>query len=227
MNRTTLLFVTLASITSVAVGCGDDTTATGGSGGGNGGEAQGGQAQGGDGVGGATGGGNEGGGTSAATCAAYCGTIQDGCVDTNAQYADEASCLEECAAFDQGEPAAMSGNSLECRAYHASVAAGGTDPSIHCVHAGPLGGGPTAMAGCGTTRCEAFCQIAQEICGTDANYPFDNEDDCNTECAAYADTDDFNMMETSGDTLACRMYHLSVAPSDASHCAHLSGSLCN
>lgn len=227
MNRTMLLFVTLASISAVTVGCGDDTTATGGSGGGTGGEAQGGQAQGGQAQGGdAQGGQGQGGGTAGATCADYCATIQDGCVDTNAQYADEASCLDECAAFDQGDAGAMSGNSLECRAYHASVAAGGTDPAVHCVHAGPLGGGPTAMAGCGMTRCEAFCQIAQEICGADAGYPFDNEDDCNTECAAYTDSEDFNMMETSGDTLACRMYHLSVAPSDASHCAHLSGSLC-
>ncbi|NUP04560.1 MAG: hypothetical protein HOW73_00685 [Polyangiaceae bacterium] len=222
-----LVLVSLVSCAAIAlVGCGDDTSSGGG---GNGGEAPGGGAQGGDGNGGtpSNGGGGEGtgGGTAAATCDAYCTTITEGCVAANAQYASKEACVAECAAFPQGDAGAMSGNSLECRAYHASVAAGGTDPAIHCVHAGPLGGGPVAMAGCVDEMnvCNAFCQIAEEVCGDiDGYYEFTSFDDCKTKCGTIDNTTaDFNIDETSGDTLACRMYHLSVAATDETHCAHL------
>ncbi|MFO0550250.1 MAG: hypothetical protein U0271_17785 [Polyangiaceae bacterium] len=214
MNRAMLCLVGLLSCGSILIACGDDSTGGGGSG-----------ATGGSGGSGATGG--AGGGEVAATCADYCATITSGCTANNKQYQDAAACEAECAAFDAGTLGAMSGNSLECRAYHAGVAAGGTDPAIHCVHAGPLGGGPTAGDGCGTDACESFCQISEQICSGDPGYVFDNFDDCMTQCATYTDDTDFNMMVTSGDNLACRMYHLSVAATgDLSHCAHLSGALC-
>lgn len=211
---------------AVGAGCGDDTSDSGGSGGTGGGD-------GGSGGSPTAGGGDEGGsgaGTPGNTCESYCTTIMGGCTDALAQYADQASCERECAAFTQGDVGAMSGNSLECRSYHAGVAAGGTDPDIHCVHAGPLGGGAVAMDGCGTDRCESFCQIAEEICSGEAAYPFDNFDDCNTQCQTVTDDTDFNINEVDGATLACSMYHLSVAAQGGDdqvlHCGHVDGSQC-
>lgn len=222
---------------ALIVGCGDDTTGTGGS------------AAGGNGTGGATTttGGNSGtGGTAStggnagtgggmtgpATCADYCATITAACTAGNQQYASAAACEAECASYAAGTVGAMSGDNLECRAYHAGVAAT-TDAAIHCVHAGPLGSGPTAMAGCTTdhaSRCTAYCNVAEEICAGEATYAFANGgfDACNTACNAFPDTNDFNTGVASGATLACAMYHLSVAADggQAVHCAHTDGSAC-
>lgn len=224
MNRNLLVLVGFASSLSLAfaAGCGDDTSNTGGgSAGGNapvGGDApQGGEApQGGQGEGGA----------GPATCASYCATITDACSGANQQWPNEAGCVEACAAFMPGTPGDTSMNTLECRAYHAGVAAT-TEPEVHCIHAGPLGGGIEAGDGCGMDRCSSFCRIAQEVCGEEATYSFTSEDDCRTQCADYTDNVDFTTNETSGDTLACRMYHLTAALGDPGvHCAHLSGSQC-
>lgn len=230
MNRNLLVLVGLAGSLSLAfaAGCGDDTTATGG--GNSGGDAPGGGGpEGGnppDG-GAPTGGAPEGGGTPGpATCASYCADITANCSGANQQWPNNAGCVEACAAFTAGTPGDTSMDTLECRAYHAGVA-GMTEPEVHCIHAGPLGGGIDAGDGCGTSRCTAFCRIGFEICGADAGYPFDSEDDCRTDCADYVDDVDFTTNETSGDTLACRMYHLTAALGDpVGHCLHLSGSQC-
>ena len=226
MNRNLHVLVGLAGSLSLAfaAGCGDDTSDGngGGSAGGNapvGGEAEGGSAP--------TGGAPEGGGSAAATCASYCATITGACTGANQQWPNAPACEEACAAFAQGSPGDTSMDTLECRAYHAGVAAMPTEPEVHCVHAGPLGSGMEAGNGCGTDRCSAFCRIAQEVCGAEATYSFDSEDDCRTQCADYTDNVDFNVGVMSGDTLACRMYHLTAALGDPGlHCGHLSGSQC-
>ncbi len=218
MNRGMLALVSLVACAALSVGAGcGDSTGSGGSGAGGG-------------TGGTPAEGGGGNGTTGATCADYCATMTTACSGANSQYASEDGCLAECAAFEQGDAGAMSGNSLECRAYHASVAATPTDPQIHCVHAGPLGGGADAMVGCGDDPCESFCNIATEICTGVDGYPFTSFDDCHTQCQGYTDDVDFTTNETTGDSLACRMYHLSVAAQSeteaATHCAHVSGSMC-
>ncbi len=223
----------------VAVGCGDssnsggsDTGGAGGTGAGPvGGGGDGGMgAMGGDGGMGATGGTGGTGGAGPATCASYCTTIMAACTMGNAQYANQAACELECGAFEQGAPGAVADNNLECRAYHAGVAAT-TDPEVHCVHAGPLGSGPAAMVGCGAMACTAFCNIAEEVCGMEATYSFamGGFDQCNTACQGFTNDVDFNMGEVDGETLACRMYHLSAAASGdaAVHCGHLTDAVCN
>lgn len=78
------------------------------------------------------------GSTMAATCDDYCATYLTACVDGNATYADEAECLSTCDGFPKGSPGETSGDSLECRAYHAVAATG--DPDTHCAHASADGG---------------------------------------------------------------------------------------
>jgi hypothetical protein len=138
-----------------------------------------------------------------------------------AQYGDTAACNAVCATFPIGTEADMDGNTLGCRTYHGGAPAAGM-PGTHCPHAGPLGGGL-----CGTDECAAFCGIATAICGDHASKPYDSEDACMTACMNFADTTatPYNSTVTDGDSLACRMYHLTVASkSDAdknTHCPHI------
>ncbi len=155
-----------------------------------------------------------GGGAPAYDCASYCDTVTEACTGDLAQYPNAESCQAACAAFGAGE-FEDTGNTLGCRSYHASVAL--DSPDIHCEHAGPLGTG--ACSADATSPCEAFCQIAEEIC------PDAYAGDCEKSCAAYADGEYSASNPDAGDTLACRMYHLTVAAQGGDnltlHCPHV------
>jgi hypothetical protein len=142
-------------------------------------------------------------------CATYCTKIQANCTAANAQYSSSADCMASCSHFTVGMAADTSGNTLGCRVYHAGNAM--TDPTTHCVHAGPGGGGV-----CGTP-CEGFCSLVTAECPT--QYP--SASTCATECAAYAQDPAYSASQTSGDTLACRLYHATAASTDpTTHCPH-------
>ena len=153
-------------------------------------------------------------GTAAApTCASYCATVTANCTGANAQYTSEASCLGTCSAYAQGATGATSGNTLSCRAYHSGAAA--SDATLHCPHAGPAGDGA-----CGG-NCESFCTVAVAKCSTQ----FPDVATCTAACANFAmNTAHYTDATTSGNNFSCRMYHLSVAASDATsaatHCPH-------
>ncbi|MBS1150061.1 MAG: hypothetical protein H6Q89_1759, partial [Myxococcaceae bacterium] len=188
----------------------------GGAGGGTAGGAGGGTA---GGAGGGTAGG-AGGGTAAATCAAYCTTIQANCQavtdggTSNAQYPSAAACTGTCSAFSQGDAGTTAGNSLECRAYHATAST--ANLALHCPHAGPAGDGV-----CGS-NCESFCAIALAKCsGT-----FNSAGACMSACNNFTGSGGrYNSSASTGNTFNCRMYHLSVAASSTAnattHCPHI------
>ena len=126
-----------------------------------------------------------------------------------------------------GTPGDTSMNTLECRAYHTSAAMGMPDP--HCVHAGPLGQGPDAGAGCGGMICQSFCQAAFQVCDGN-NQQFTDMAECMTECGMMPNDVDYSTAETAGNSLACRMYHMTVAADakangnmadTALHCGHI------
>ena len=51
---------------------------------------------------------------------------------------------------------------------------------------------------------------------------FADEATCKTECAAFKDTVAYNATGSSGDSLACRLYHLTVASTTPDpHCMHI------
>ena len=145
-------------------------------------------------------------------CALYCGTILSACGDGLGQYPAAVNCVHACQALPPGEAGAMSGNSLACRREHAALAIG--DPQTHCVHAGPGGAGV-----CGTD-CEGFCAIATATCPNE--HP--ELGTCLETCTAWNDDEPYDVDDATGDTLACRLYHLMVAaadaPSAATHCPH-------
>jgi hypothetical protein len=160
----------------------------------------------------ACGGGNAGPDAAAASCADYCTEIMTNCTGTDAQYTNTDQCMAACLAFPQGTPGTQSGDSLECRVYHAGAALG--DPDTHCVHAGPAGGGACGM------DCEGFCQLDLAAC-TGTNAAYTSSQDCMTACAAMDDSVKYNDSIVSGNTVACRIYHASVATSDpVTHCPH-------
>lgn len=159
-----------------------------------------------------------GGGGAELTCDDYCTTITANCTAANAQYFDNmdggmASCMAACNGFPEGTLADTANNTLGCRIYHAGVA--GTDAAMattHCPHAGPGGAGA-----CGS-NCEGFCSVAMSSCGS----VYATMEACMTECATFDDSVRYDISQTGGNTLACRLYHLTagaIVPDP--HCTHI------
>lgn len=155
-------------------------------------------------------GGGMGGSGGATTCEAYCDAVTANCTGPNAQYGDRATCVASCAGLPEGKASDMSGNTVGCRTYHAGAAK--MDAATHCEHAGPGGAGV-----CGAD-CDGFCAIAIEACASKYATPAA----CQTECKTFKDTVAYNATVTSGDSLACRLYHLTVATTVPDvHCDHI------
>lgn len=145
-------------------------------------------------------------------CTSYCTSVMGACTDANAQYGSMDICMAYCATLPVGTAADMAGNTVGCRTYHAGAAGG--DAATHCVHAGPGGAGA-----CGT-NCEGYCAGVVGIC-TGANEVYADVAECMTACAGITDDVAYSTAATGGDSLACRIYHLSAATGDAAtHCSH-------
>jgi hypothetical protein len=170
------------------------------------------------------------------TAQAYCDTIQTTCTGANAQYPDATSCLAAAAKFTPGAASTeKTGDTLGCRIYHAQNAMLGGAPAlpIHCPHAGPIGGAVDATAGqCGATPCDDFCNLDAKVCGSDAapvtgvTKRYATVDACKTACAAFAKTPAYSSATMTGNTFACRVWHLVKASSLTvvgdidTHCGH-------
>jgi hypothetical protein len=173
-------------------------------------------------------------------CPTYCSTIAANCTGANTQYQNDDHCTATCAKFDKGTSADMGGqNTLGCRLYHAQNAMISAMPDVHCPHAGP-GGAAISTANpqpavCGDA-CTSFCSLEISICGsldaplTGIPAQYQNMAACMTACGGA--TTGFNKSKplvagatnSSGDSLACRLYHLTNAAISASnattHCPH-------
>ncbi|MEO7729374.1 MAG: hypothetical protein ABIY55_00240 [Kofleriaceae bacterium] len=161
-------------------------------------------------------------------CTSYCTDIQTNCTGANAQYPDMGHCTASCALFPVGNRGDTTGNTLACRLYHAGVPAMGA-PNTHCVHAGP-GGDRTNVAAPGTCgdACESFCILEVGACGTlDAPIPgitpqYQNRTACLSACAGFDRTHLYSI-GASGNSLACRLYHVTNAAVSGlaeTHCSH-------
>lgn len=177
---------------------------------------------GGDGTGGAGGDGGHGGhgagqggsGGGDPACAAYCGSVMANCVDAYKVYSSEATCLAVCAELPPGSAGDQSGNTVACRAANAAEAGATGEPEVHCPIAGPGGEGV-----CGT-NCEGYCTLMLAVC---AGY-FSTEAECQSACAGVPDPAGYGVSSTKGNTLDCRLYHLSAAAiAPQVHCPHAAG----
>lgn len=153
-------------------------------------------------------GGTDGGGA-APTCADYCAAVTQNCRAQDEQYESSAACLATCAAFVPGALADRMGNTLGCRAYHAGAAA--TNPTVHCPHAGPGGGGV-----CGT-NCDSFCALALAIC-SGPNQIYTSTADCMTECSIVPDTTRYTTAAKNPGSAACFVYYLQHDAVDPAQC---------
>ena len=160
-----------------------------------------------------------GGGGDTPTCAAYCDNIDANCAGRPETYADRAECMDICMNFgwETGDPVTVSGpadgNSIGCRTYHGGAPAG-EDADLHCPHAGYTG-----AATCGDW-CEVYCAAALQVC-TGSNALYADMAECMTACSPLDDTADIDV--TDGDSVQCRLYHLSAAVLEddpALHCPH-------
>jgi hypothetical protein len=86
-------------------------------------------------------------------CEGYCNGLQAACGTSgaNMQFATTAACLAACANYSTtGTPGTSTGNTFQCRAYHAFVALNGdaAAKTLHCPHAGQS---PTQFCIAGST----------------------------------------------------------------------------
>lgn len=152
-------------------------------------------------------------------CAQYCSTVAATCGGDNQQYASETACLAVCSALEPGTEGDKVGNSVQCRLTRAELAATTGEPSNYCFSAGPGGAGV-----CGSD-CEGFCTVMSATCtqlGSVAQ--------CLESCSAVPDlslppqNERYNTTLQAGDSLQCRLFHVSAASIDPSgHCAHAAG----
>jgi hypothetical protein len=140
-------------------------------------------------------------------CASYCTGIMARCTGAVQQYESMESCVNVCGKFAAGTLGEMTGNTLGCRVYHTEAAA--EDAAVHCEHAGPGGG-----TQCGASICDGFCAVAPTVC------PQQWQNMCDSRCAALTSVPPYSINST-GDTIECRLYHLTVATVDPTlHCPH-------
>lgn len=152
-------------------------------------------------------------------CERYCDTIAAACTGDNEQYASLLACRSVCALLEPGEPGDLNTNSVECRIARAELAQATGEAASYCHTAGPGGGGV-----CGTD-CEGFCTLMATQCTQMGTYA-----QCLPVCEGVPSLSEEDETETyrtaiqSGDSLQCRLYHVSAATLDPlTHCSHAAG----
>lgn len=166
-------------------------------------------------------------------CATYCTHLAADCTAGNAQLT-AANCMGTCAAFPPGTQADTSGNTLGCRNYHLqNIEVRNMSAVTHCPHTGPVGGliATPSSTVCGTSACDDFCAMEAKVCGTNAapvagiTNRYADTNACMTACAGFTTTPEASPTAISGNTFACRIYHLTnaaagAAPDANTHCGH-------
>lgn len=98
----------------------------------------------------------------------------------------------------------------------------GTSTSTHSATAtgsGTTTGSGTSSATGGGLTCDNYCSIITANCTAEQS-GYADAADCNTKCTADA-WDLGTAGDSTGDTLACRIYHATAAHDDAvTHCPH-------
>jgi hypothetical protein len=145
-------------------------------------------------------------------CNDYCTLVMRNCQGAVAQYPDLSTCMSTCQTMPIGTDGQRDGNNIECRTFWAAISEGNMG---ECVKAGPGGAGV-----CGS-NCESFCASTLEICSDQPVPPYNSAAECMSACNGYSMTEVFDASDISGDTFACRLYHMTAASTDANtHCQH-------
>ncbi|MBK9037545.1 MAG: hypothetical protein IPL61_40930 [Myxococcales bacterium] len=113
-----------------------------------------------------------------------------------------------------GEPATHAGHTVACRTFQAAAAE--LDAAAHAPSAGP------AARRRVRERLRELLRDDRRICGDLS--PYATSAECLSACAGFASLSPFDASDIAGDTIECRLYHLtaaSVAP--GTHCPHPRG----
>ena len=149
---------------------------------------------------------------SSAMCQDYCkNSLQNCTIDNKLDgYTSMEDCLAVCSNMPEGKAGDQTGNSVACRAYHASKAGGIESRATECPAASPGGGSPDATGSKCGTNCEGYCSVYKKVC-PDSDIM---AEDCMRLCQALPDRggyDAFNDFDMPTDNLQCRMAHLEAA----------------
>jgi hypothetical protein len=150
-------------------------------------------------------------------CASYCSTLMEACPGSVAVYEDNETCSKVCGFFKAGTK--PTGNTLACRSDQADVAlslsSDLSENSTNCAAAGP-GGGDKCTAHPMLPDCEGYCTVYMKACPTAKDWGFDTFEQCTSRCAAFPSTNHTYTAADGhdGDTLACRLYHATLATVD-------------
>lgn len=162
-------------------------------------------------------------------CTTYCNTVMDSCTGDLSVYASPETCFGVCdrliQAGKRGTPGVIGENTVQCRLAEARNAKSTGEPSAYCFAAGPGGGNV-----CGT-NCEGYCLLLKQTCPNEFSGPQFNgslEYCLRTACPAIPTLDaGYNASQESGNTINCRLYHVSAANADSQapgvHCPHAAG----
>ena len=154
-------------------------------------------------------------------CVEYCNLATTNCTEDNAIDFGDSTCEDTCAAMTEGTTGDTDGNTVACRIYHLTVAADA--PGAHCPHGNPAGGSDAAGFPCTdpvpgpSDACVEYCNLATTNCTEDNAIDF-GDSTCEDTCAAMTEG---TTGDTDGNTVACRIYHLTVAAdAPGAHCPH-------
>ena len=112
---------------------------------------------------------------------------------------------------------------LACRADQARLAGTTGEVKLYCPPAGP-GGGSGEDGGaplCGS-NCDGYCSLMAAICPGS----FPTLGACMDTCSSVPDVGGYNIAQTDGNTIQCRLYHVSAATQASEvHCPHALGAM--
>lgn len=139
-------------------------------------------------------------------CKEYCNNVDKNCLGDNAIYDDTDGCFETCALFiDRPESKdAKTGNTLQCRIYHSSVAF--ANAPIHCQHASITSTPDTCQDI--QSVCDTYCAAYFETCTEDFNADFTDIQNCLNECPVKIPKDGEAMADDTTNTVNCRLSQL-------------------
>jgi hypothetical protein len=153
-------------------------------------------------------------------CQDYCSAVMTNCTDDNAVYESVSTCHAVCKLLDPGEEGTDSGNTVRCRLRQAIAAGpeGVNEPDSHCAGAGPGGEGADGEALC-ADNCDGYCSLMMAACDD-----FSSVSACRKACRDVPDLGGYNTSHSEGDSLQCRLWHLSAASLEPNpHCLHAAG----
>lgn len=158
-------------------------------------------------------------------CQTYCDTLDTACTGNLQQYQNKDTCLKACALIEPGDFDAPTGDTLACRVKNAELAVNGDKQKL-CTLAGFAGVAAGGVTDCVTDRCKTYCGFMTEVCAGVSTIGNDFEE-CLSSCGRTPDNpawgpEDVNVKDHD-NSIQCRIWHLSVATTADSHCAHAEG----